>query len=202
MRKSYSVLLAILVIVGIIALGFIAVGEYGLFNQRSRSTSSFYHIVYVSGTIDVWSYRFYIAENNSMVFEIEYVGDNVLVVKDPLLPLISGLQFTIEDMYSGNKTIRKPGVYYRGVEKTIMPGEKDSILLGKWSSSYKRLYVYGSILGKTPFKLVIEFPSQSFSPMEGICINTTKTKTITLTEIVSVCGCGEELSNSTNSCTS
>ena len=139
-----------------------------------------------------------------MIFEIEYIGDNILVVKDPLLPLISGLQFTIEDMYSGNKTIRRPGVYYRGVEKTIVPGEKDSIVLGKWSPSLKKLYVYGSILGKTPFKLTIEFPRQplSLKEMESACINTIRTKTITITKIVSVCSCGEELNNRTISCAS
>ena len=202
MKKSYSILLAILVVVGIIALGSIAMERYGVFNQRSKDTSSHYNLVYVSGIISVWSYRFYIVENNSMIFEIEYVGDNILVVKDPLLPLTSGLQFTIEDMYSGNKTIRRPGVYYRGVEKTIVPGEKDSIVLGKWSPSLKKLYVYGSILGKTPFKLTIEFPQQSLSLVKSTCMNTVRTKTITITNIVSVCDCREELNNRTISCAS
>ena len=62
MKKSYSILLAILVVVGIIALSSIAMERYGVFNQRSKDTNSHYNLVYVSGIIGVWSYRFYIAE--------------------------------------------------------------------------------------------------------------------------------------------
>ncbi|RLG87688.1 MAG: hypothetical protein DRO15_04470 [Thermoprotei archaeon] len=141
------------------------------------------------GLIGNWSYSLVIYPNGTGIFTIEYTGNNSLNVEKALLPLIAGLQFIIERS-SGNQTIRKVGSYYYP-SAVIEPGTKDSMRLSLHGAH--KLYVYGSILGKVPFRAVFTLYPINMQLMRNITIITCP---MTITTRTTIATCELYLENS------
>ena len=162
---------------------------YTVLPTTGAPIDKYINTLYYYGLIGNWFYSLVIYPNGTGIFTIEYTGNSSLNVEKALLPLTAGLQFIIERS-SGNQTVRKVGSYYYPLA-VIEPGTKDSMRLNLYGAH--KLYVYGSILGKIPFRVVFTLHPMNMQWMRTITIITCP---MTITTRTTIATCKLYLENS------
>ncbi len=125
-----------------------------------------------------WTIIIELAGNGKGVLAVKYTGSRPLVVENPLLPPIAGLNIILS-YYDPSKdtVIRKSGTYYYNTSIEIKPGDESKVCFN--AKGLRLIRVEGRILGKIPVRIMLPLSTMVSEPC--MC-----TETITITKIVTI----------------
>jgi len=110
------------------------------------------------------------------VLIVKYVGEKPIVVENPLLPPIAGLNVILSYSDSSKNTIvRKTGTFYYNMSVEIKPGSESTLSFN--AKDLRLIRVEGKILGKIPVRIMLPISGEASEQCTQI-ITVTVTKTI------------------------
>ena len=125
-----------------------------------------------------WAIIVEFVEGDKGVLVVKYVGEKPLIVENPLLPPIAGLNVILSyNDPSKNTVVRKSGTYYYNMSVEIKPGSESELSFN--AKGLRLMRVEGKILGKIPVKIMLPICSEASEKYSRI-VTVTVTKTVTV----------------------